>query len=484
LSPNIPGEGCSFVSHYEKFADGTVKCIEDEIPFEIPDSWVWCRFKLLFYTLTGLSYKKEFLQEKSSKYIRVLRGGNIENGKWLIKDDDVMIGMQFVKSDQLLRKNTFITPAVTSLEQMGKTAFVTADLENIVVGGFVLRIIPYSTQNNMLKYLLYFFQTVFYKTYCQSITNKSGQAFYNLSRSKLMECFIPIPPLTEQQRIVAKLEEVLPIVEKYGKSQDDIDLLNNELKARLQKSVLQEAIQGKLVEQDPTDEPAARLLERIHTEKQELVKQGKLKKSELNDSVIFKGEDNKYYEQIGNVTKDISEEIPFEIPENWVWCRMKNCCLKIFSGKSPSYSKSPTKCIIIGQQANQWNNIDLKFVKYGTDKYAESVNDFEYLQEGDVLLNSLGNGTLGRCGIFNNIKERILTDGHLFVFRTNNNATAKFILFFLKCNYWKINESADGSTNQTFLSLKTVSNYLVPIPPLEEQIRIVNKYELLLQKLM
>lgn len=249
-----------------------------------------------------------------------------------------------------------------------------------------------------------------------------------ISREDLLTAIIPIPPLTEQKRIVDALKITLPVVEKFGKSQDALDLLNNELKAKLQKSILQEAIQGKLVEQDPNDEPAAKLLERIREEKQELVKQGKLKKSELNDSVIFKSEDNKYYEKIGNETKDISDEIPFDIPENWIWSRMKNCCLMIFSGKSPSYSKSPTKCIIIGQQANQWNKIDMRYIKYGTYKYAESVKDFEFLQEGDVLLNSLGNGTLGRCGIFVNIKERILTDGHLFVFRTNNNITAKFIL--------------------------------------------------------
>ena len=152
----------------------------------------------------------------------------------------------------------------------------------------------------------------------------------------------------------------------------------------------------------------------------------------------------------------------------------------IFSGKSPTYSKIPTKHIIIGQQANQWNGIDMNYVKYGTDEYAKNIDECQYLRDGDVLLNSLGNGTLGRCGIFEKIKEKVLTDGHLFVFRTIHKTISRYILFYLTLNYTEINRGADGSTNQTFLNLKKVSNYILPLPPLAEQKRIVAKIEQLL----
>lgn len=157
--------------------------------------------------------------------------------------------------------------------------------------------------------------------------------------------------------------------------------------------------------------------------------------------------------------------------------------MRIFSGKSPSYSKTPTKHIIIGQQANQWERIEMQYAKYGTEDYAKNIEDFQYLLDGDVLLNTLGNGTLGRCGIFENITGKVLTDGHLFVFRTIEKSISRYILYYLTLNYTEINRKADGSTNQTFLNLKKVSNYLIPLPPLNEIKRIETKKEELYSKL-
>ena len=187
---------------------------EDEIPFEIPESWEYVRLGELVYNQTGLSYSKGDLEKKVSNPIRVLRGGNIQNGSWCIKGDDVMIAPEFVKKPNLsLQKNTFITPAVTSLEHLGKTALIEEDHNDIVAGGFVLYLIPYYRQEDTyIKYLSYFFQTLFYNKFCKSIANKSGQAFWNLSRQKLMELTIPLPPLSEQKRIVAKVEELFETI--------------------------------------------------------------------------------------------------------------------------------------------------------------------------------------------------------------------------------------------------------------------------------
>jgi len=188
---------------------------EDEIPFDISDSWEWCRLGDIVSNQTGLSYNKGDLDKKVDNPIRVLRGGNIQNGSWSIKQDDVMIAPEFIKKQNLvLQKNTFITPAVTSLEHLGKTALIVENHEDIVAGGFVLYLLPFYREDTLVKFLSFFFQSSFYNEYCKSIANKSGQAFWNLSRPKLMHLAIPLPPLAEQKRIVEKIEQLFKEVDK------------------------------------------------------------------------------------------------------------------------------------------------------------------------------------------------------------------------------------------------------------------------------
>lgn len=175
----------------------------------MPSSWIWCRLDSLISTKSGLSYSKDNLDVKSDDSTRVLRGGNILEGKWILKDDDVIIASEFVKPDLQLRKGYFITPAVTSWENMGKTALIEADQVNIVVGGFVLMLCPHLYNESTSRYLYYLFQSLYFKQYCQSITNKSGQAFYNLSREKLLQMLVPMPALSEMQRISDRLNAVL-----------------------------------------------------------------------------------------------------------------------------------------------------------------------------------------------------------------------------------------------------------------------------------
>ena len=247
---------------------------------------------------------------------------------------------------------------------------------------------------------------------------------------------------------------------------------------QLRKSILQLAIQGKLVPQDPNDEPASVLLERIRAEKQRLIKEGKIKKDKY-DSVIFKGDDNRHYEKVGSEVKDITDDLPFEIPDSWVWCHLGNFVLTAFSGKSPKYSKEPTPHKIVGQQANQWDGLDLRFVKYATEEFAENIPPYYYLQDGDVLLNTLGNGTLGRSSYYRktNSSEFLLTDGHIFVFRTLDRAMSYYLKIYLKNKYDEIVKSANGSTNQTFLSLGKTLQWFIPVPPLTELARIVAEIE-------
>ena len=176
-------------------------------------------------------------------------------------------------------------------------------------------------------------------------------------------------------------------------------------------------------------------------------------------------------------------EAPYELPEGWKWVSIGECCEKAFSGKSPKYSKEETPYKIIGQQANQRYGIDLKFVKFGTQEYAEAQADFYYLQYNDVILNTLGTGSIGRSGIYK-YHEKILTDGHPFVFRTGTKYSPDLLFYYLRLNEQEIINTANGSTNQKFLSLKTFSKFPIPLPPtLDEQQRIVNRIESMFAKL-
>jgi len=187
---------------------------DEEIPFDIPDKWEWVRLGDLVTNNTGVSYKKDNLSIKTESMIRILRGGNIQSLKYLFKPDDIFIDSGFVKKGLILRKNTLITPAVTSLENIGKLARIDTDYENVAVGGFVLMLNPIVNNEILSKYLAYVLNSGFHRNACRNITKKSGQAFYNLSRTKMMELLVPLPPLKEQKRIVKRIDESIRISEK------------------------------------------------------------------------------------------------------------------------------------------------------------------------------------------------------------------------------------------------------------------------------
>ena len=189
---------------------------------------------------------------------------------------------------------------------------------------------------------------------------------------------------------------------------------------------------------------------------------------------------NHYYEKFEDGTiNDITEEIPFEIPESWCWTRLGNICTLAFSGKSPKYSKITNNNLVLGQKNNQDYGLDLNGIKYCTDEFIKDYPKELYLKKNDVLLNTLGSGTVGRSGIFSLEDDKYITDGHLFVFRSINEVISSYILYYLKLNRNTIEKNADGSTNQIFLKLYNVKKYLVPLPPLKEQKRIKNKMDML-----
>lgn len=188
--------------------DDSPVCIDEFLPFQIPETWVLCKVKDLLEIQTGASFKKE-QANANKKGIRILRGGNILPNKYIFKDDDVFVSEEFVNANTILKKNSIITPAVTSLENIGKMAVIEKDYKNVSAGGFVFIISPYIQDFNHSLLLAYFLQSPFLIEAMRGITKKSGAAFYNLGKERLKELYLPLPPMAEQSRIVGKINEVL-----------------------------------------------------------------------------------------------------------------------------------------------------------------------------------------------------------------------------------------------------------------------------------
>ena len=309
---------------------------------------------------------------------------------------------------------------------------------------------------------------------------KKSTAQPSLSMETIRKLLISIPPLKEQKCISLKLSEALPLVEKYSKVQEEQNQLNVEIQYLLKKSILQEAIQGKLVPQIAEEGTAQELLEQIKTEKEKLVKDGKLKKSALTDSVIFKGDDNKYFEKIGKTITDITNEIPFEIPATWQWVRLDDICSYIQRGKSPKYSPIK-KYPVIAQKCNQWAGFCIDKAQFIDPNSLPSYAEERLLQDGDLMWNSTGLGTLGRMAIYKsalNPYELAVADSHVTVIRPlKAYVLSQYLYYYFASDTVQsvIEDKSAGSTKQKELSTTTVKNYLVPIPPYREQQRIVEK---------
>ena len=328
------------------------------------------------------------------------------------------------------------------------------------------------------QYMKYFMECELYWEQLRNGTIATAQP--NCNGKTLAKMILPIPPYNEQIRITEKLNKVLKQVCKYGESQDRLDKLNIQIHDLLKMSILQEAIQGRLVARDNSDEPASILLQRIKDEKLRLVKEGKLKKKDVVDSVIFKGDDNKYYENDGKNVVCIDDEIPFEIPSSWQWVRLEHICSYIQRGKSPKYS--PIKQYpVVAQKCNQWTGFTIEKAQFIDPTTIESYTQERFLEDGDLMWNSTGLGTLGRMAIYwetLNPYKVAVADSHVTVIRPLKSFVIPQYLYSYFSSYTVqsvIEDKADGSTKQKELATNTVKRYLVPFPPLAEQMRIVEK---------
>ena len=357
-----------------------------------------------------------------------------------------------------------------SKKLVGKSAIVEEISEPMTFGAFM----------TICKTVLYRYVHIFLQSdlFFSQLRNVSGTTTINqLTQNNFNGFLIPIPPKREQERISNKLSDISPLVDKYGGLQCKLDSLNTRINELLKKSILQEAIQGKLVPQAPNDEPASVLLQRIKKEKQRLVKEGKLKKKDVVDSVIFKGDDNKYYEQVGKNLIDITDEIPFEIPNNWIWTRI-GYLFAHNNGKQLNKSNSVGTLMEYITTSNlYWDGFRLENLK----RMPFEENEIERCQaiKGDLLV--CEGGDVGRSCIWTN-NSSIMLQNHIHKLRAYLPLCTKyfFYIFYMYNLFGLIGGKGIGIQG---FSSKALHNTIVPLPPLKEQERIVKKIEAVFNKI-
>ena len=447
----------SLSSYYEKFlATGEIKCIDKEIPFEIPQGWEWSRMGSIGDWGAGATPAKG----NTSYYggnILWLRTGELNNS--IVNDTEIKITDKALKECSLRMNKAGDVLIAMYGATIGKVAIAGCEL---TTNQACCACTPIGIFNYYLFYFLMESQVDFIK-------KGEGGAQPNISREKLVAHLMPIPPIQEQHRIVERIKDVLPLIDKYALSQIALDELNRSINDKLKKSILQEAIQGKLVPQIVDEDTAQELLEQIKTEKEKLVKDGKLKKSALTDSIIYKGDDNKYFEKIGKTVTEVTDEIPFEIPITWQWVRIKDIfqinpkniaednCISAFIPREKI-------CATYGSEFC-YDEVQWKTIKTGYTHFAD----------GDVAFAKITPCFQNRKSvIFCNLPNGIgAGTTELKVLRQFGETINRwYLLFFLESPYFIDEAIFKGTANQQRIISGYLENKLFPLPPLQEQNRI------------
>lgn len=464
-------------SYYEKFlATGEVKCIDEEIPFEIPEGWEWCRLNdLALYRKGpfGSSLTKSMFVAKNKHSIKVYEQKNAIQ-------KDYTLGDYYINKEKFETMQSFVVKPndiiVSCAGTIGETYLLPSNAPVGIINQALMRVTLFDL--NMAEYWQIYFAFILLN---EAQMKGAGSAIKNIPPFEYLKAvLVAVPPLLEQNRLAERYYKLLSLIDKYESEANKLNSLNQNIYGKLKKSILQEAIQGKLVPQITEEGTAQELLEQIKAEKQKLVKEGKLKKSTLSDSIIFRGDDNKYFEKIANTKMDITDEIPFEIPDSWSWVRLNDICSYIQRGKSPKYSLIK-KYPVVAQKCNQWSGFSIDKAQFIDPDTLSSYGEERILQDGDLMWNSTGLGTLGRMAIYwssLNPYELAVADSHVTVIRAMKKfVMPQYLYYYFTSNTVQsvIEDKSDGSTKQKELATATVKTYLVPIPPLMEQDRIISK---------
>ena len=466
-------------SYYEKMlATGEVKCIDKEIPFEIPDGWEWCRLRdIILGTNAGKSPNCEKRPKKSEEW-GVLTTTSIQENAFLSNENKVLPKHYVINPEHCVRYGDILITRAGPVNRTGIVCMVENNCDKLILSDKTVRI-DYMHDYCNPKFLVLVLNSSAIHELVMSATVGMAASQVNVSQSSIQNTFIPFPPSKEQQRIVNKLEALLPQIEKYDNAQNKLDELNKTVKDIIKKSVLQEAIQGKLVPQLAEEGTAQELLEQIKAEKEKLVKEGKLKKSALNDSVIFLGDDNKYYEQIGKKCLDITEQIPFEIPSNWEWCRVRNV--------SNSYIGLTYKPTDIGKKGTiVLRSCNIRNGKLALDdivRVSSSISEKLLIEENDIII-CARNGSkrlIGKSALIRNLPEPMTFGAFMAICKT---PIYEYMFAYLQSNLF-FGQLRDVSNTTTInqLTQNKFNDFLIPIPPVKEQERIAFKISQLFQEL-
>lgn len=446
--------------YYEKVGS-EVKDITDDLPFEIPDSWVWTRFSTLIQIISGVSYDKK---DVATKGIRILRGGNINDLKVSLFSDDVFLPETYYDPDKQIQIDDVLIVASTgSKEVIGKAGYVIEPLVNTQIGAFLRIVRP------ILKwyapYVKLIFATEYYREHIRHLSG--GTNINNIKADYINALIISLPPYAEQIRIAERINSLFEQINIIEQSQTDTDTLYKEFIKR----TLTLAIQGKLVPQDPNDEPANVLLERIRAEKK--AKFGK----KYVDSYIYKGDDNCYYEKVKDSVKEISAEIPFDVPESWQWIRIDNL-FQHNTGKA--LNSSNTKGILhpyITTSNVYWGHFCLDCVKempFTEDEFSKCS-----IVPGDLLV--CEGGDVGRAAIWEKDIPMCIQN-HIHRLRAYYPVCIQFY-YFAFFVYKSIGLIGGKGIGIQGLSSGALGKLIFPLPSLAEQERIVKQVEIILEKL-
>jgi len=453
-------------SYYEKFlATGEVKCIDEEIPFEIPKGWEWSKLSNVIELLSGQDFIPEKYNSSNQGIPYITGASNIVNGNLVINrwtETPTVIG----KLGDLL--------IVCKGSGVGKMCICNVDKIHIARQIQIIRNFSNAISLSYVKSVV--------EANLQTIISNAQGVIPGISREHILNLLIPLPPTNEQYEIDKKLQEILPVIDRYAKSQETLDKLNVELLGNLKKSILQEAVQGRLVQQIAEEGTGEELLEQIKLEKQQLIKEGKLKKSTLTDSVIFRGDDNKYYEQVGKKCLDITEQIPFETPKNWVWTRLSHIA-NIYTGNSISETEKKSKFTdVIGRYYIGTKDVDFNnriIYDNGIAIPKQYEPDFRLAPNNSILMCIEGGSAGRKIAILN---QDVCFGNKLCCFSPFV-GIGKYMYYYLQSpSFFEL-----FTLNKTGIiggvSIAKVKEILIPLPPIKEQQRIVAQIEKLFEQL-
>ena len=430
--------------HYEKLQDGTVKCIEDEIPFEVPEGWAWCKLNDIY---NFIDYRGA-TPTKITNGIPLVTAKNVKSGYIDYTIDDYISEEEFKERQQrgISKKGDIL---FTTEAPLGNAAL--ADMEKFSAGQRLITFQQYGSKNELINYvMLMFILSDFFQQ--QLYVNKTGSTVAGIKAAILKTLWIPVPPYNEQLRISNTLKSAINLIDSISKNKEILSTSISNTKSK----ILDLAIRGKIVPQDPNDEPASVLLERIRAEKEELIKQGKIKRDK-KESVIFKGDDNSYY--------------GIHLPDSWNWASLREIALSISDGShNPPPNNGSGIPLLSAANINDNSILMNEISRWITNEEWKIENQRTNIEVGDVLLTIVG--SIGRSAVVQNNNHFALQRSVAVIKPCLINPLyLMHIVQSPQIQKW-LTDNSKG-TAQKGIYLNALSLMIIPIPPLAEQARIV-----------